>query len=217
MIAHITLDELQRLLSETEAANGFANRILWACTKRAQLLPEGGGYPEQALAPYKEQVDKALHAARLVRRMTRSEAGRAWWRQIYPTLTEERAALFGAITARAEAHVLRLSMVYALLDQTVTIMPEHLDAAYAVWRYCDASARYIFGDLLGDPIADEILRMLRVAGSQGITRTELANAFGRHIPSARIGHALSTLQRDQLVTCAHDQTGGRPVERWTAR
>jgi hypothetical protein len=215
LIAHITLDELQRLLSEAEAANGFANRFLWACTKRAQLLPEGGGYPEQALAPYTRQVDAALHTARSIGRMTRDEAARVWWKRTYPKLTEERAGLFGAITARAEAHVLRLSMVYALLDQTATITPEHLDAAHAVWRYCDASARYIFGELLGDPLADELLRLLRMAGSQGMTRTDLSNALGRNVPSARIGQALGRLQRDQLVGCQITNTSGRPVERWS--
>ena len=214
VVTHITLDELQRLLSETEAGNGFANRFLWVCTQRAQLLPDGGGYPEQTMAPYAQQVDTALHAARSMGRMTRSEAARAWWRQIYPTLTEERAGLFGAITARAEAHVLRLSLVYALLDQTATIPPDHLDAAYAVWRYCDASARYIFGELLGDPLADELLRMLRVAGRQGMTRTDLSNALGRNVPAARIGQALARLQRDHLVGCQSTSTAGRPVEHW---
>jgi hypothetical protein len=216
LIAHITMDELQRLLSEAEAANGFANRIAWTCTQRARLLPEGGGYPEAALKPYTEQVDQALHAARLVRRMTRSEEARAWWRQIYPTLTEERAGLFGAITARAEAHVLRLSMVYALLGKTATITPEHLDAAYAVWRYCDDSARYIFGDLLGDPLADELLRMLRAAGSQGLTWTEIYRALGCHISSARISTVLARLQWDQLARCQQESPQGRQVERWFA-
>jgi hypothetical protein len=106
-------------------------------------------------------------------------------------------------------------MVYALLDQTATITPEHLDAAHAVWRYCDASARYIFGELLGDPLADELLRLLRVAGSQGMTRTDLSNALGRNVPSARIGQALGRLQRDQLVGCQITNTSGRPVERWS--
>jgi hypothetical protein len=56
--------------------------------------------------------------------------------------------------------------------------------------------------------------MLRVVGSQGMTRTDLSNALGRNVPSARIGQALARLQRDQLVGCQITSTLGRPVERW---
>lgn len=54
----------------------------------------------------------------------------------------------------------------------------HLDAAYALWRYCEASARYIFGDGLGDPLADDLRRMLQQAGTAGMTRTEISDALG---------------------------------------
>ncbi len=42
IIAYITLEELRRLMSETDALNGFANRFLWCCVRRSKLLPEGG-------------------------------------------------------------------------------------------------------------------------------------------------------------------------------
>jgi hypothetical protein len=42
------------------------------------------------------------------------------------------------------------------------------EAALTLWRYCDASARYIFGDLVGDPVADTILRALRNQNSYPI-------------------------------------------------
>jgi hypothetical protein len=39
---HITKDELLRHLTETEAANGFGNRFLWFCSKRAPVSTGGG-------------------------------------------------------------------------------------------------------------------------------------------------------------------------------
>ena len=56
---------------------------------------------------------------------------------------------------------MRLALIYALLDQAEAIDVVHLEAGLAVWQYCEASARYIFGDLLGDPAADLILQTLR--------------------------------------------------------
>src|SRR5262249_31096653 len=49
VIAHITVDELQRRLTTTDMANGFANRFLWCCVRRAQLLPDGGQPPPEVL------------------------------------------------------------------------------------------------------------------------------------------------------------------------
>ena len=47
--------------------------------------------------------------------------------------------------ARSEAQVIRLSLIYALLDSQDVITFPHLDAALAVWAYCEAWALRIFG------------------------------------------------------------------------
>ena len=70
--------------------------------------------------------------------------------------------------------------IYALMDLSNVIKVEHLQAALAVWDYCERSARFIFGDSLGDPVADEILKALKEAGQPGMTRTDIFNYFGRH-------------------------------------
>jgi len=60
----------------------------------------------------------------------------------------------GAATNRAEAHVVRLAAIYATLDRDRQIRLPHLEAALALWRYSADSARWIFGDSLGDPTAE---------------------------------------------------------------
>ena len=42
ILAHITAEELKVKLNATDAVNGFGNRFLWACVRRAQSLPFGG-------------------------------------------------------------------------------------------------------------------------------------------------------------------------------
>ena len=66
--------------------------------------------------------------------------GRALWESSYEGLTADRPGLWGAITSRAEAHVLRLSLIYAALDGSREISDAHVQAALAVWRFCDRSA-----------------------------------------------------------------------------
>jgi hypothetical protein len=120
------------------------------------------------------------------------------------------------LTARAEAQVLRLSMLYALCDQSAVIDVPHLQAAYALWQYCEASARYIFGESLGDPLADNILQMLRYAGSEGLTRTDISNELGRNVKSAAIGQTLALLRREGFARSEAEKTTRRPIERWLA-
>jgi hypothetical protein len=127
----------------------------------------------------------------------------------------ERHGIFGACTARAAAITLRVSLIYALLDGANEIRKEHLMAALEVWRYCEDSAKYIFGDALGDPTADEILRALRAAPA-GMTRTEIAALFDRHKSVAEICRALLVLHNRSLVRFELQKTKGRSVERWYA-
>ena len=79
------------------------------------------------------------------------------WAEVYEQLSEGRPGLLGAATNRAEAQALRLQVTYALLDRSPVIRPEHVLASLAVWQYADASAKWVFGDALGDTVADEIL------------------------------------------------------------
>src|SRR5262249_23120294 len=155
--------------------------------------------PEQPLRPLIGRLQEALLAARQVGQMSRGEAATARWHALYRALADGYPGLVGAVLDRAEAQILRLSCLYALLDCTATIEEAHLQAAEALWQYCDASARYIFGTILGDPIADEICRMLRQMAPEGMTRTEINNALGRNHNSTRIGVALDRLRREGMA------------------
>jgi hypothetical protein len=139
------------------------------------------------------------------------------WERVYAGLSEERDGLFGAVTARAEAHAVRLALLYALLDCSSEIRLQHLLAALAFWRYAEDSARYVFGDAIGDRIADELLDALR-RYPDGMTRTEIRDLFGRNESRARITEALTGLLRRRKVRRQADESDGRgrPVERWLA-
>ena len=120
------------------------------------------------------------------------------------------------VTARAEAQTVRLALLYALLDGKGEIDAPHLQAALAVWEYCEASAAHIFGNALGDPVADEILRALQQACNDGMTRTAISNLFGRHKSGDRLGAALALLTTRGRARMEMKESGGRPVETWFA-
>ena len=121
----------------------------------------------------------------------------------------------GAMLGRADAQVVRLSLLYALVDRSSEIRREHLEAALALWEYAEASARFIFGAGLGDHVADEILRLLKAA-PEGLTRTQISQSFGGHRAAADMARAFGLLERNGLAHALTEKTAGRPVERWFA-
>ena len=216
VIGHVTDAELRRELSSTEAANGFANRFLWVCARRSKLLPEGGCLSDDDFLPLAIRLSDAITAGRQTGHLARDEAARVLWHAVYPDLSAGGPGLSGAVTSRAEAQVMRLALLYALLDGAGCIGHEHLTAALALWEYVEASARYIFGDSLGDSVADDILRALHAA-PDGLTRNDLRDLFQRHQSSGRVGQALTLLSQHRRAECRmQTDTGGRPAERWHA-
>ncbi len=217
IIGHVTADELRRQLDRTEVVNGFLNRFLLVCVRRSQCLPEGGALRDQDLAPLIDAFRRAADAGRHTGELARDHAARALWADVYPELSEGQPGLLGAATSRAEAHVLRLSALYALLDESRVIGRWHLEAALALWTYCEASARFVFGDALADPVADK-LHALFLAHPEGVTRSEMYDHLGRHQPRKEIVRALAFLvSQGRAERLEPEPTRGRPIERWVAR
>jgi hypothetical protein len=218
IVGHITVDELRAELTATDRANGFANRFLYMCVKRSKLLPFGAGsLPDDIQKSFVDRIITAVAQARGLGGVEMTPAARDVWERVYPTLSQGYPGMLGAVTARAEAQCLRLALAYAVADQADVISGDHLLAAIALWERAEASARHIFGSAIGDPVADEILRALRAAGTVGMTRTEISNVFKRHEKAERIGIALDLLARHHSATCCQQPAqGGRPAEVWKA-
>jgi hypothetical protein len=215
IVGHITRDELRRLLTQTESANGFANRFCWVAVKRSKCLPEGGAIHtvkfDDAIAALQTAIDFAKDFVEIFRD---SEAKKLW-RDVYPKLSEGKPGMLGAITARAEAQVLRLSGIYALLDCSKEIRVDHLRAALALWRYCEDSARWIFQTGTGNKNADKILAALKAAGEKGLTKLQITgDVFNRNTTKFEIDEALRLLHGLKRATWKQETTTGRPAERW---
>lgn len=217
VIAHITRAELRRVLTDTDTANGYANRFLWAAAHRSKRLPFGGNLAPDALNDTVYGLHRVLAFARTVEAIPWSPEAAALWEAAYMgELGDETPGMVGVVTARGEAQVVRLALVYALLDTSATLLPEHLRAALAVWRYCADSAAWAFGDATGDATADTILAALRDAGAMGLTRTAISGLFRGHANAGRLTAALTALRDAGLARCERERTGGRDAERWYA-
>ena len=219
VVGHITITELQRRLDETAMANGFANRFLLGCIRRAQMLPHGGNFQAHERERLGRCTKEALEAARPRAEVGMTAAARERWTAEYPALTASGDRLTDHMTARAEAQVIRLALIYALLDQAGAIDVAHLEAALTLWRFCKASSDYIFGELTGDAPADAILRALRQAGADGLMKRDIFALFDRNLPAAKIDATLARLRANGKAVSrpSPPQAGaGRRPEMWYA-
>jgi Protein of unknown function (DUF3987) len=211
---HITPQELNCRIDATEIANGFANRFLWPYSERSKYLPEGGNLTADDYREMGRLLKNAVDFAKQPRCLQRTKAATRLWRRRYKALADGEDGLVGELVARGRPQVMRLAMIYALLDQTEFIDEAHLKAAFAVWDYCTASVRMLFGDATGDPVADQILAALRER--EEMTRTEIRDLFSRHVAGPRIETALTVLAAQKLATKQLLAGEGRSVELWTA-
>jgi hypothetical protein len=88
--------------------------------------------------------------------------------------------------------------------------------ALAVWEYCEASAAYIFGDMLGDPVADEIKRALQQAGPQRPDQDRAPRPVRSPSVGGRISAALALLATRGSARMEMRKTAGRDAEVWVA-
>jgi hypothetical protein len=212
VLAHVVREELRRYLTDADVAGGFANRFAFALVRRSQRLPSGGNLDDALVADLAARTRDTLDGARRLGQLHRSPEAEAVWHEMYEELTGDVFGMYGAIVARAEAQCLRLTVAYAALDGSCTIEVPHLEAAWAVWRYCDQSARILFGnEATGDPVADRLLEALRAVAPAGLDFTDQRDAFGRNLTGSQLDEARERLHLLGLADTVEDRdTGGRP-------
>jgi len=216
IVGHITLDEFRAEVASVDLANGFLNRLLPVCVRRAQHLARPTRMPKDVREALWKAIGRAAGLAKQQGEVPLSRVAEGVWDDLYPELTEERPGMLGAMTARAEPYVLRLALINALLDCAPEIQPAHLGAAVALWRYVESSVEYVFGDATGNPTADAILAALRRRGPlpQSVIYRDV---LGGQVGAKRITAALEMLTRLGRVAETRGATtdqGGRPATVW---
>ena len=216
VIGHITAEELRAHITTLELANGMANRFLLIACRRARLLPEGGNPDPLAGTRLQRILAGAIQHARSAGQVRLDQQARELWHWAYRRLADHQpTGLAGAILARAEAHALRLALIYTLADGERQINPEHLRAGLALWDYAQRSALWALQGATGDPLAEQIHQAL-TRNPNGLTRSQISDVLAHNRPATQIQRALATLALAGRATHTQLRTAGRPAEIWTA-
>jgi hypothetical protein len=216
MIGHITQHELRRHTTSLELSNGYINRLLLIACRRQRLLPEGGDPDPLHNTGLDRVLKAALQQARKAGQIRLDPDARELWHHAYHQLaTQPHDGIVAQITARAEAHAIRLALLYTLADGKHQIGAPHLSAALALQDYAARSAAWALTGATGQPLAEQIHATLRQHPS-GLTRSQISQTLNHNQPAGQIDYALHALHAAGRATTTQVPTAGRPAQLWTA-
>lgn len=210
IMGDVTPSELRDSMHKRELTNGFANRFIffWAEGGKSVALPPPT--PTHVIEGLTDRIEQVLrfvsadqHGVNDVICMVLDPDARILYEQYYFGELRDRSAgerVTGLLDRRAPM-LLRLSMLFALTDQTKIIEAQHINAAMAWIRYWVDSVKFIFQSAVDEAgaavISDVAKRIALYLDHHGqATRTELTKGcFGGHVKKTALDTAL-----DELLT-----------------
>jgi hypothetical protein len=223
IVAHTNQAELNMHLTHEKLGGGLINRFLPILVRRWQLLPEGGK-PDIFEPSDLQEIEDAISFGKKKRKIglsaVREEdygvSAKELWYEVYEELSEPSPGLLGEATARSEAQVRRLAMIYAALDLSEEVEVVHLMAALTVWAYVFESCKMLFGGKIGDTLSDDILDALKDAGDAGMTQSEIHELFSNNKRASLIRAALNQMESEGWIHHKKEKSGGAgpPTLRW---
>jgi hypothetical protein len=219
LIGHVTREDLLKHLADVENENGFSNRIMWSAAKRSKVIAIPQEIDWRAIPGVLPKLHTIVAGFQPLCRIDWSLPAKKLWNDFYHNLPEKASGFIGKISARSSGHVLRLAMIYTVLEdhQPPMISVDALQAAIAIWQYLLASARYVFGQTTGDKNADKIYLALRREPSHRLARHQVRReVFHDHISKLDLDSALAILYELKLADFNHEVIPGsdRPIQFW---
>lgn len=205
----ITPSELCEMMKARELSNGFANRFLIFWAERERLVPFPTATDNATLTQLIERTEAVLRfmrgaypAGSDTRQMGMSHAAQDAYKKLYRgDLNKGTGSVkLDGILERRAPMLLRLAMLFAMTDQTLTIEAHHIESAWAWVSYSVDSVRYIFkesaaGEVDAERLAAASERLCEyLSTKREATRKEITNdCFQRRAPAGGLDAVIAEL------------------------
>lgn len=193
ILSHITHFELKMMLSQSDMYNGLVNRFLWICVRRPKKIPFPQPMDDSKVLQLATQLSDVMQKAQNEQEITLDQAARALWINVYPEISVDDTDLKAVLTARSEAYVIRLALLFCLLDGQQAITPIHINAGIDVVKYSNQSVAYIFTTPC-DGVEGDAKKLLDAIPTEGLTQTQVSKVFSGHRKKPELKALLNELQ-----------------------
>ena len=229
ILADVTPSELRAMMAGRELTNGFANRFIFFWAEGDKVNPFPKPTAKDVIDGFAQRIAEILRFAGADRwvdrdafRMGFSSAAASLYAKLYKGELRDRSAgehITGLLDRRAPM-LMRLAMIFALTDQSLTIEVAHINAAMAWVRYWVDSVKYIFQSALDEvavaevnETAMQVLEFLKT--NNKASRTEISKGlFGGHASRDKLDKALEELlaATPALIEVETVKGEGRPAK-----
>ena len=213
IVGHGVIDEITTAVTQGSIRNGLANRFIWLYSDRANIIPRPKPFPhldklvmslQTAVARIDEKYPEPTHID------FNNKAGLIW-DQAYSNLSRAEPGVLGRLTSRAEAHTLRLALLYAAVEGAEYIKENHLFAALDIFEYSKISVKLIWGNKTGNQVSEKLHQAL-VNNPEGLSRRQIYEVFQNHISSQQLQQAIDDLVSADRAEVIKVDTKGRTKE-----
>lgn len=200
----ITPVELRARLEPGALQSGSANRWLYLPVTRREIVPTNTA-PAFGQENRNQLIKARTVAAEKPPALTVDPAVTRTLAEYADFLPGVSAGVGRDLTRRLAIIGFRVALVHALVEQAKSVSTDHLERALALTEYARRGIAWVFGDTIGNPDANLLLRHLQAAGR--LTRTVITREIIRD-PLRRQGaiDELLRLGKARIVTL---QTAGR--------
>ncbi len=178
LIGHITSDEFLKCISQVDRFNGFLNRFLFCHSYRDKIISNPINF-ETLASQLSCMTDlyclKAFIDNSVTTEITLSPEAQDWWDKFYNEYGTSPDGLYPEIKARTENHIIKIAMIYALLDKSYVIEVDHLKASKAVVDYSNDTIDFIFTKQETRELNNEkkIIEFIKALGGK-VSRTDIS-------------------------------------------
>lgn len=210
-LALVSFVHQRDLFDLDSSAHEFAGRCLW-CIMSGHQVQHDRPQPlsDERLDRFARPLAEVIERSKAVGEMQFDRDVR--WDRHCDTLKHNNDFV-GSFMHHGPEQMVRLAILFAMLDKSEEIKSQHVEAALSVWLQSRASVERVFGVGATDPGPQKLLALLRVPHS----RKELHALYSNHKRADRLTAELESLEQSGLVVREIIPTAGRPREQWRSK
>lgn len=222
---NITPGELAAKLDAKEINGGTVNRLLMVWAERTRLVALPAPTDRDLVAEFARRLEEVIRWAKGSypsdkegRRASLVPSAAELYQRLYPELRKPHSHgdLVAAATERRAPICLRIALLHAILDQSLTITAEHVRIGHAWAQYGAETAAYVLAGMGGQARDTEkeqkVLAFLGKQPRKEADRRALINVcFQKHIEAKTLDRVLKPLLDDGAIQRreADPRAGGR--------
>jgi hypothetical protein len=202
----VTPKELIDRLQARDLSNGFANRFVFFYANRHQLTPRPKTTDAAVISGFAERIRHIVNFAGVEEKAAKNSkpatlTDEAWkaYEAAYLSFQASDGDLIDALLVRRPAVMLRIALILAMTDQTLTVSEKHIKSALAWVNFWTDSVKYIFTtaaeEAQADSVGENAKRILEYLVTHGrASRSEISvKVFRKNLTKTGIDDALESL------------------------